>query len=135
MFRPRVWLIPYDRNWSYDFNAKAIAAVLGKRFDFRIAYEGTPASVLRDWRPHLAVDFWWAGHARRLLPSVPVLKQVSSHRWGQKRYGSMGAHLFVRRHMATANGVIVPSARLRDELDAAGARGVRLTRKGFDPSL
>lgn len=135
MARPRVWLIPYDADWSYGFNARAVARELADRFEIRIAVKGTPARVLRAWRPDLAVDFWWRGHADRLVPSVPILRQVSSHRWGQQRYGELDAAALVARHLRTCAGVIVPSLRLHAELVQANAPAVHHVRKGFDPKL
>lgn len=133
MSRPRVWLIPYLRDWSYDFNARAIAEQLGDRYEFRIAYKGFPGAELRSWRPDLAVDFWWKGHARRLLPpEVPVLKQVSSHRWEHERFGTLDVSTLIVKHLS-CEGVIVPSRRL--QLELAAAPRVHLAPKGFDPKL
>ena len=135
MTRPRVWLVTHARDWSYDFNARAVASELADRFDCRIAYSGLRAADLLAWRPDLAVEFWWKGRTRRLLPEIPVLKQVSSHRWQQERYGELTAYQLVRKHLERADGVLVPSVRLEVDLVAAGAPHVRIAPKGFDPKL
>lgn len=64
-----------------------------------------------------------------------MLKQVSSHRWRQQRHGELDAAQLVGRHLRRHEGTLVPSKRLRDELEAAGAPSVHLAPKGFRPEM
>lgn len=133
---PRVWLLAYDERWTYGFNARAVARELADRYEIRVASQGVFGSVLRGWQPDLFVDFWWMGRGWKSLPGVPMIKQVSSHRWAQDRYGALDAATVARLYLRRASAVIVPSQRLCAELEAPlAAYGipVYVTRKGFDP--
>ncbi len=132
MSRPRVWLVPYLRGWSYDFTARALERHLSKRFDIRIAYQGDEdfRAIMR-WEADVYVDFWWNGTLNRRFGDR-VVKQVSSHRWAQKRYGWMSPARMLELHARYVGAIVVPSVRLV-ELLADGR--VSRARKGFDPSL
>lgn len=105
-----ILLCPGSPGWSYDFTAHALVQHLSHRFDLRIGYainEVIAAAPDAD----LIVDFWWRGgleqhYGRR------VVKQVSSHRWAQRKYGRLSPHILARKHLARAAGVVVPSRRL-----------------------
>lgn len=126
----RILLRPDTPGWSYDFTARALAQHLAHRFDLRIAY--SLEEVIAE-APHvdLIVDMWWRGgleqhYGRR------VLKQVSSHRWAQRRSGSLSPVALTRRYLAPSAGVVVPSQRLLALLSGHGV-DVALTPKGFHP--
>lgn len=124
----RVTLVPYLPGWSYDLTAQALAEHLEHRFDFRILHQSNLARMSD--KTDLIVDFWWKGTFHRRFRRR-VLKQVSSHRWHQERYGALDAAGLIARHLAKVGGVLVPSVRLRDEL--AAAEHVTLCPKGFHP--
>jgi len=123
----RVALVPYQREWSYDFTARALVQHLP--FDFRVFHSDT----LDEFRPHdfdLVVDFWWrGGFARRFKQRALV--QVSSHRWGREKYGSLDASALIDGYLRRSAGVLVPSQRLASEL--ADAPHVTVCPKGFHP--
>ena len=141
-----ILLCPGSRDWSYDFTARALVQHL-PHLDLRIAYsmaEVIPLAAEAD----LIVDFWWRGgleqhYGRR------VVKQVSSHRWTQRKYGRLPARVLARKHLARSAGVVVPSLRLLSEVRAGldqhaamplGASvlspdEVSLAPKGFHPEL
>lgn len=124
---PHIWLVPYLRGWSYDLTAQALRRHLSHRFDFSIAYQDQIGRVKRS--AHLVVDFWWKGELHRRF-GRRVLKQVSSHRWSQGRYGALTVESLQEKHLKRCGGVLVPSQRLRDEL--AGL-DVDVCPKGFHP--
>ncbi len=133
-----VLLYPGSSGWTYDFNARALAASLSSRFDIRIAHTADQAHHLAQ-HADVIVDFWWRGsmehhYGRR------VIKQISSHRWQRHKYGSLLPLTLVARHVAKAGAVIVPSVRLeRIIANAIGQTSldvpVYLTPKGFSPEL
>lgn len=125
----RIALVPHTRDWSYDFTAKALVQHLGHRFDFEVFY-GDTLGELAPSAFDLVVDFWWRGSLDRRF-GKRVVKQVSSHRWGREKYGSLDAQALIDNHLRRSGAVLVPSVRLRDEL--AGAPHVTLCPKGFHP--
>lgn len=133
--RPRVLLSVGEQGWSYDFTAAALVEHLSTRFDFEIAYH--PVHV-HARAPHvdLVVDFWWRGGLEHHY-GKRVLKQVSSHRWQQEKYGSLSAGDLARLHLSLSAGVVVPSVRLESTLSSvlSGAIPVSVAPKGFDPAL
>ncbi len=131
--KPRVLLSVGEQGWSYDFTAQALVEHLSHRFDFEIAYH--PVHV-HARAPHvdLVVDFWWRGgleahYGRR------VLKQVSSHRWQQDKFGTLTAADMAQRCLSPAVGVVVPSRRLETIVSSVADVPVTLAPKGFDPAL
>lgn len=133
MANPRVLLSVGEQGWSYDFTAQALVAHLSHRFDFEIAHH--PVHV-HARAPHvdLIVDFWWRGgleahYGRR------VLKQVSSHRWQQDKFGALSARDMALRFLAPSAGVVVPSQRLEAIVREATDVPVTLAPKGFDPQM
>lgn len=133
MTRPRVWLVPYLRGWSYDITARALEQHLSDRFEIRIAYQddGDYREMMR-WEADVYVDFWWNGSLHRRF-GERVVKQVSSHRWSQERYGSLTPARMLALHAGGRLGsIVVPSVRL---LELLADPRVSKVRKGFDPSL
>ncbi len=126
----RVWLVPHLRGWSYDLTARALEQHLSDRFEIEIAYQDQ-AHRINVNHADLLVDFWWKGHLHKRY-GRRVLKQVSSHRWRQPRFGSLDPMRLVAGHLSKAGGVIVPSLRLQSEL-AGAAPHVTLCPKGFHP--
>jgi hypothetical protein len=123
----RIALVPGTRDWSYDYTARALAQHLPH--DFEIFYSDT----LDGFHPtdfDLAVDFWWRGTLNRRF-GQRALKQVSSHRWSQRKYGSLDARSLIDGHLRQSGAVLVPSARLASDL--ADAPHVTLCPKGFHP--
>lgn len=136
---PRVWLVPYRRDWSYDITARALVRHLSHRFDFRFAYtsEIEALEIERDPRD-LVVDMWWRGtiHYYR-APPHRVIKQVSSHRWTHAKWGRLKPTRLLKLYCDTA-AVVVPSRRLLVELTAHEtdrSHDVWIGAKGFDPAL
>lgn len=121
----RVALVPYTRDWSYDFTAKALQQHLP--FETSVFYADTLDRInYRDF--DLVVDFWWrSGLDRRF--GARVVKQVSTHRWTTPKYGSLTADNLVTGYLRRAGGVLVPSRRLASEL--AAAPHVTVGPKGF----
>lgn len=125
----RVALVPYQRDWSYDFTAQALVKHLSDRFDMRV-YHNDTLDRLDPRDVDLVVDFWWRGGlARRFGPRALI--QVSSHRWGNAKYGSLSVAQLVDGYLRRAGGVLVPSRRLASDLDAAPH--VTIAPKGFHP--
>lgn len=81
----------------------------------------------------LIVDFWWRGGLERRF-GRRVLKQVSTHRWSQRRYGSLSPALVAHKYLGEASGVVVPSRRLHALL-SPHRDDVSIAPKGFDPDL
>jgi glycosyltransferase involved in cell wall biosynthesis len=123
----RVALVPYARSWSYDFTAKALEQHLPGRFEIFYADE---LDRIDPVGTDLIVDFWWRGRLERRF-GARVVKQVSSHRWRQEKYGSLDAPALIASHLRRAGAVLVPSVRLAAEL--ASAPHVTLCPKGFHP--
>ncbi len=105
-----ILLCPGSPGWSYDFTAQALVQHLSRRFDMRIIY-AIDEVITAAPDASLIVDFWWRGgleqhYGRR------VVKQVSSHRWAQRKYGRLSPHILARKYLGRSAGVIVPSRRL-----------------------
>lgn len=134
---PGVVLVPYLKGWSYDFTACALARHLAHRFDIRIAYQDELGKALGEWGADLMVDFWWKGTLSRRFPKTPTVKQVSSHRWQQSRYGSIGTRQLARVHLSAAAVVAVPSQRLFDLVTEPSemTTPTKICKKGFEPQL
>jgi glycosyltransferase involved in cell wall biosynthesis len=122
----KVWLVVDTPGWSYDINARAIAAQLAERYEFRVVYGAAEVDAQAD---DVVVDFWWKGAARH----PRLIRQVSSHRWALGAFGSLSAEDLHARHLADARVVIVPSQRLERLL--GGSCPVMRTPKGFDPEM
>lgn len=141
---PKVLLSVGEEGWSYDFTARALVEHLSSRFAFEIAHH--PVHV-HTRAPHvdLVVDFWWRGALEQHY-GKRVLKQVSSHRWEQRKYGRLNPRVLAKKYLAPSAGVVVPSQRLlrivRDGLSEHEVREriscevpVTIAPKGFDPQL
>lgn len=132
----RIAIVPYLRGWSYAFTAEALKKHLGGRFDITVIYQDE-LKRLRE-PADLVIDMWWRGSARRKSGGKWTMKQVSSHRWQQRRCGSLNASRLVREWLIGTAGVLVPSQRLYKLLgEADGGRRLKLTHapKGFHPEL
>lgn len=127
----RIALVPYRKGWSYDLTAQALRQHLSERFDLRIFHDET-ISHLSHHDTDLIVDFWWKG-ALTTRYGQRVVKQVSSHRWGRDKYGSLTVERLASDHLRRANAVLVPSRRLLAEIAPATERPVALCPKGFHP--
>jgi hypothetical protein len=127
--KPRVALVPHTRDWSYDFTAQALVQHLGNRFELSVFYSDT-LDQLNYRSVDLLVDFWWRSALERRF-GARVVKQVSTHRWAQPKYGELTPEDLINGHLRRAGAVIVPSQRLMGEL--AGAPHLTLGPKGFHP--
>ena len=125
----RIGLVPYTRDWSYDFTAIALQQHLAERFDVRIFYRDT-LDRLRSSELDLVVDFWWKGTLHRRFPGRCV-KQVSSHRWEKPRHGRYNAAGLAVAHLRRSLAILVPSKRLEAELAPVSRRPIELCPKGF----
>jgi glycosyltransferase involved in cell wall biosynthesis len=125
----RVALVPYVRDWSYDFTAQALVRHLSHRFDFS-AFYSDDLDGLDPRNLDLIVDFGWYGRLDRRFKKR-VLKQVSSHRWGRDKHGRLDVRALIDGHIRRCGGVLVPSARLAHEL--AEVPHVTICPKGFHP--
>src|SRR5690606_37045058 len=115
--RPRIALVPYTRGWSYDFTALALQQHLAARFEIDVIYRPDLLRARKDkW--DLVVDFWWRGNLAAKFPA-PVVKQVSSHRWTQARYGHYDAAKLALAFLHRNPLIVVPSRRLEAELAPA----------------
>jgi hypothetical protein len=125
----RLCLLPRARGWTYDSTAHALARHLDDRFLVSIAYDDAAALSCA---PDLVLDFWWAGRLHR-QQRVPVVKQVSSHRWRRCGYAP---NMLARLHLMGCSGVVVPSQRLKSILDRTVASRIApsVGPKGFEPS-
>lgn len=133
----RILLYPGAANWSYDFTALALQRELTQH-EIAIAYSMADV-VVESKRADLIVDFWWRGVLEKHF-GERVVKQVSSHRWRQHRYGSLSAPMLAHRHLVGTAGVVVPSQKLHavvsNGIEAIGSSvEVSVTPKGFDPTL
>jgi glycosyltransferase involved in cell wall biosynthesis len=134
----RVLLSVGEEGWSYDFTARALVEHLSDRFTFEIAYR--PVHVhARAQYVDLVVDFWWRGGLEHHY-GKRVLKQVSSHRWQQDKFGALSPEDLARTCLSPSAGVVVPSVRLAsitsEALAAVGSSiPVTIGPKGFDPAL
>lgn len=125
----RVALIPHTRDWSYDFTAKALVQHLSGEFELSVFYSDT-LDQLNYRSLDLIVDFWWRSASEKRF-GARVVKQVSTHRWTQPKYGELTAQALIDGHLRRAGGVFVPSQRLMGEL--VGAPHLTLGPKGFHP--
>lgn len=148
MSKPRVWLAAYLHDWSFDITAQAIVKGLGHLYDFRIAYSEeveqlniAQAGPLIDWAADCYVDLWWHGTLHYTL-GRRVLKQISSHRWQQRKWGKLKASNVLSTYADDVGAIAVPSRRLLElfrEVDPGERPGIpprqfALARKGFDPT-
>lgn len=143
---PRVLVVPYLRDWTYDMTAQALVRHLSHRFDFRIAYredieahhlaaiEETPSALL-EWEPDAVIDLWWHG-TLHLEFGRKTMKQISSHRWAtSEKFGKCSPAKLLARYADDVGAIAVPSHRLRDLLTPlAGDRPVMVCPKGFEPA-
>lgn len=134
---PRVWLVPYRRAWCYDITARALVRHLSHRFEFRLAYtDEIMAGQIEEWPADAIVDMWWHGTMHHRVAPYRVIKQVSSHRWRQQRWGSLKPGRMLSLFAGGAGAVVVPSHRLFAELaTAADHSDLHIAAKGFDPRL
>lgn len=132
--KPRILMLADRPGWAFDINAQGIAAMLGGEFEFRIEYV-VQKPDLNAW-PYdvLVVMFWGEDYHLQFKPDPRrVVKQVSSHRWAlEDHYGKLTAEGMVRRYLADASSLIVPSRRLHDIF--AAFRPTTITPKGIDPA-
>lgn len=144
--KPKIWLVAYRNDWTYEVTAKAIAEHLGHRFEFRFAYTNEITSgALDEWDFDLAIDFWWHGtiHDRIHRDGRPygrrVIKQVSSHRWALMKWGQLKPGRMLTMFADDVGAIVVPSLRLLRILqNVASERDDRVVihcPKGFDPDL
>ncbi len=137
MALPRVWLVPYLRDWSFDLTCKALVRHLSHRFEFRIAYsEQVADGILDSWPADAYLDMWWHGTLHYRF-GRKVVKQVSSHRWRQMKWGRLKPSNLLERYADNVGAIVVPSRRLLDELAAVESparRSILLAQKGFEPS-
>jgi hypothetical protein len=131
--KPRVLIAAYLKGWSYDLTAQALVRHLSHRFEFKVIHVKDHDQVVT-WKPDLVLDMWWKGTIRERY-GVPVLKQVSSHRWATSRYGSLTVHELASKHLFGCVGIAVPSIRLIKELAVCprGTPPISLCKKGFHP--
>ncbi len=138
MALPKVWLVPYLKGWSYDQTAHAIARHLSHRFDFRIAYTADIEAHRIEREPaDLVVDMWWHGTMHLRADPRRVVKQISSHRWSQMKWGRLKPSNVLERY-GDVGAVVVPSRRLFDLFHAVESpreRRISIGPKGFEPSL
>ena len=137
---PRVWLVPYRRGWSYDLTARALVECLSDRYEFRIGYtdEILRGEIAR-WPADVVVDMWWHGSlAGRLGDGSRVVKQISSHRWRQKKWGALKPTNLLKQYADDVAAIVVPSHRLFAELHSRATdrtHDIHIAAKGFDPAL
>ncbi len=117
--------------------ARALQRQLADRFDIRIAYQeevdaDPVVGAMGAWPADLVVDLWWNGKLHRRYGRRTV-KQISSHRWAQERFGSSPPELVLQRYANGAGAVVVPSHRLHGLLAGTGAVQVDVAPKGFEP--
>ncbi len=134
---PRVLIVPYLRNWSYDLTAQALREHLSHRFDFRLAYEADVKSGLdEDW-PQVVVDMWWHGTLHMTFGRKTV-KQISSHRWSAQQWGRLTPSKMLHHYAKQLGVIVVPSRRLLELFSTAPSEEERhflLASKGFDPAM
>lgn len=139
MALPRVWLVPYMRGWSFDLTCAALVRHLSHRFEFRVAYgDEVAAGILESWPADAYVDMWWHGTLHYRF-GRRVVKQVSSHRWRQREWGTLDPARLIKRYGGDIGAIVAPSRRLVSELVDGDApdnrdRPIMLAQKGFEPS-
>ena len=122
------------RGWAFDAAARGIRTALAGQVDIRIAYT-VEEPDLASWDYDLIYQMWWKGSYQKKFTTKArdVIKQISSHRWAQVRYGGLSVKGLMRRHLTDASTYTVPSQRLQRELSEHVT--VHVTPKGFDPEL
>ena len=134
--RPRLWIVPYTRGWSYEQTVRGILPTLEQHMDVRVAFSDDVAhGALGEWEADCYLDLWWRGtvdwaYGRR------VIRQVSSHRWTMPwRWGLPTQRL--GDLLGGVGSVVVPSRRLHSLLGnhSEVMVPVRLAQKGFDPTI
>lgn len=138
MKRPRVWVVAYRNDWSYERTARAIERHLSDRFEIRIAYtDEIMNGEIERWDFDLLVDLWWHGTLHDLY-GRRVVKQVSSHRWRLMKWGGLKPQRMLQLFADDVGCIVVPSKRLHAELWAVEAprdRAIMVAPKGFEPEL
>jgi glycosyltransferase involved in cell wall biosynthesis len=143
--KPRVLLVAYLPSWSYDWTAQAMVRHLSHRFEFRIAYRPDVEAFVRgepdgthwidaSW-PDVVVDMWWHGTMHHHF-GRKVVKQISSHRWSQRKWGRYKPSNVLETYARGAGEVIVPSRRLLEMFQAVESEEphtISLAQKGFEP--
>jgi hypothetical protein len=130
--KPRILLLADRRGWAFDTAAQAIASRLSDAYEFRVEYvveqPRIPASSF-----DLVHVFYWAETYHQRFVSDPrrVIKEISSHRWANQRFGSLTPEQTVQRHLADAGTLSATSRRLQGIF--APFREVHWCPNGFEP--
>jgi hypothetical protein len=134
--RPRVALLVDRPNWAFDFVARAFAARLAARFDFRIVRREVEPVRLDPRELDLLYVFFWgdASYQHLGLPPEKVVKEVASWRWAGPRFGRLSPERFAETYLRDCATVTTPSLRLLDALRAHHPRVLHVP-NGVDTAL
>mgnify|MGYP001219787509 CR=1 FL=1 len=110
---PKILFLVDKPGWAYDISAKSIQYLLKHKFEITIKYVvDNPVLNSNDF-DLLFVFFWGETYHRKFnIDPKKVIKQISSHRWEEKLYGSLTPEIVVKRYLNDAATITCTSNRL-----------------------
>jgi len=128
---PKIVFLVDKPGWAYDISAKSIQYLLKHKFEITIKYVvDNPVLNSNDF-DILFVFFWGETYHRKFnIDPKKVIKQISSHRWEEKQYGSLTPEIVVNNFLNDANTITCTSTRL--ESIFSSYIKIRTTPNGFN---
>jgi spore maturation protein CgeB len=134
ILRPRILLLADRPGWAFDTVGKSIAHHLSDEFEFKIEYV-IHHPDLSKWHFDIIYVLFWGEtyHQRFINDPQKVIKQIASHRWAEKEYGSLTPGQMVDKYLQDASTISVISKRLQKLISPY--REVFIAPNGIDPEI
>jgi glycosyltransferase involved in cell wall biosynthesis len=131
--KPRILLLVDYRDWAFDICAKEYTKYLEDEFFFKIKYVHEKPLLVPFFYDLIHV-FWWGEtyYQRFLWSKKKILKEVSSHRWEEPKYGSCTPFEMVKKFLYDANTVLCTSPNLYSKISPCFSR-TYLANNGYSP--
>lgn len=113
--KPRVLILADVPGWAYDINSRGLREVLSGEFDIDIAYlhHGPYPDLRPDYYDFYHVCCWVDPMSHHGIEKERFVKEVSSHRWEESRYGSLTPRQFCKKFLSDAATITATSRRLQ----------------------
>lgn len=113
--KPRVLILADVPGWAYDINARGLREVLSAEFDIDIAYlhHGAQPDLRPDYYDIYHVCCWIDPVGEYGIEKERFVKEVSSHRWEEPRYGSLSPRQFCMKYLSDSATITATSRRLQ----------------------
>lgn len=113
--KPRVLILADVPGWAYDINSRGLREALSDEFDIDIAYlhHGPQPNLRPDYYDLYHVCCWVDLVGRYGIEKERFVKEVSSHRWEEPRYGSLSPKQFCEKYLSDSATITATSKRLQ----------------------